>query len=166
MMDRIKVLSFSMFFTLRDSGRSLAWATTILLFGYSTTFFEGASSFRHQYHSSHADVTVVKDGYSRTCTQGAGLIQGNEKVSCKCRRFVYGPFVTSVYIHWGVLHLNFSFSFVKSVTASFRCSLIEGTNTFRQSWKTDWKEVYWRVLTWIGILCTLSIYRRRLSTNV
>jgi hypothetical protein len=70
-----------MLLTLRDGARSLAWATTILLFGYSTTFFDGASCLRHQYQTYRTDSIKVKDGFSRTYTQGTGVIQGNEKVN-------------------------------------------------------------------------------------
>jgi hypothetical protein len=52
------------------------------------------------------------------------------------------------------------FFFMNSVTICFRCSPTEGTSTFRQSWKIDWKGVYWRVLTWIGTMWATSIYGR------
>lgn len=87
-----------MVLTLRDRAKSLVWVTTILFLGYSTTFFDGATSLQHQYHSYRTGIIRVKDGFGSTHTQGTGVIQGNEKVqSLNCERFrsVHRLFVTS-----------------------------------------------------------------------
>lgn len=93
-----------MVLTLRDRAKSLVWVTTILFLGYSTTFFDGATSLQHQYHSCRTGIIRVKDGYGSTHTQGTGVIQGNEKVqSLNCERFrsVHRLFVTSESIYSG-----------------------------------------------------------------
>lgn len=95
---------FSMVLTLRDRAKSLVWVTTILFLGYSTTFFDGATSLQHQYHSYRTGIIRVKDGFGSTHTQGTGAIQGNEKVqSLNCERFrsVHRLFVTSESIYSG-----------------------------------------------------------------